>query len=73
MFDYFYPGVLSDIELLAKINVADIYVSTAGYKLQLIYICQFKNIGQQYRLANPDYNNISIDKYRREILPTVMV
>ena len=50
------------------ILITDIYFSITFSLIQLIYIrCRWKNI-QRSILANTDFNNISIDNYKREIL-----
>ena len=47
------------------IKVSDIYVSTTGPVHWLINICLFRKTSQHYILAHPDYNNISIENYKR--------
>ena len=59
--------------MLAEINVSSIYGSTTGSLLQLIYICPCSNNSQHSTLANPDYNIISIEKYKQEIFPSFML
>ena len=54
-------------------NVSDIYVSTTGFILQLIYICQGGKNSQHYMLDNPDYNNISNGSYNLYRFPTFML
>ena len=46
--------------MLAEMNVADIYFSTTGFLLHLIYIRRCRNNSQQYMLANNDYKKIQL-------------
>ena len=55
------------------IKISDIYVSTPVYLLQQISLYQGRNNSQHYMLARPDFKNISIDTYRREMFPTFML
>ena len=58
--------------MLAEMNVVDIYVSTTGYLLQIIYSSVQRNY-PTFMLANPDYNNISIENYKWETFLTFML
>ena len=53
------------------IKIEDIYVGTTLSLLQLIF-CRCINNSQHYVLANPDFNNLPIEKYKREMLQTFM-
>ena len=55
------------------IKIYEIYVSTTGSQLQIIYICWFRENIQHSMLDNHNYNNLSIENYKREILPTFML
>ena len=55
------------------IKIANIYVRTTGYILQMIYICWCMENSQHYMLSNPDFNNIPIDHYKWEIFTTFML
>ena len=51
--------------MLADMNVAGIYVRTTGSLLLMIYFsCCRENI-QHSMLDNPEFDNISIDNYKR--------
>ena len=54
-------------------QISAIYVSTYRSLLPLINIHQFKIKIQHFRLANPDYNNISIENHKQEILQIFML
>ena len=54
------------------IKISDIYVSTTGSILQLINFHWCRKNSQNSMLANPDFNNISIENYEQEILQTFM-
>ena len=54
-------------------RISDIYVSITEFLHQLIYISWGRNNSQHSMLDNPDYNNISIDKYYRNIFQTFML
>ena len=55
------------------IKSANINVGTNGSLLQLIYILQCKENSQYSMLANPEYNKISIEKYKRENFAVFML
>ena len=55
------------------IQIANIYVSTTVYLLQMIYISKCRDNSQHFSLANPDYNNVSIDNHKQEIFTTFML
>ena len=46
------------------IKIADIYLNTSGSLLQLVNFRRCRNNSQQYMLANPDFNNISIENHK---------
>ena len=50
--------------LLSEMNVAEIYGSTTGSPLQMIYICQYRGKSQHSLSDNPDFNNISMENYK---------
>ena len=50
------------------IKIGDVYVSITVYLLQIIYICLGSGNRQHQMLANPEYNNISVDNYYQDIL-----
>ena len=55
------------------IQIFDIYVRTTRSLLQQINIRWCREIIQRYMLANTDFNNISIDNQKWEILPTLVL
>ena len=55
------------------INIAEIYVRTTVSLLQQIHICCYRENIKYYMLAHPDFNNISIDTYKQEILSTFLL
>ena len=55
------------------IKISGFYISPTGSLIQLINICRCRENSQDYMLDNTDYNNISIDIYKQEILPTFML
>ena len=55
------------------IRIDDIYVSTTASLLWKINIHRCKKNTQHYMLANPYFDKISIDSYKREILPILML
>ena len=55
-----------------RIKISDIYVNTTGFLLQLINFRRCRKNSQHSMLANPDFNNISIDDYKQYILPKFM-
>ena len=59
--------------MLAEMNIYDIYVSNNVSLLQLIYIRWDRKNIQHSMLFNPEYNNISIDNYKREIFQIFML
>ena len=59
--------------MLAEMNVSDVYVSTTGYLLHVIYIRLCRGNSQHSMSVHPDFNNISIDNYKQEILPTFIL
>ena len=48
------------------------YFINTGFLLQMMYICLCRVNIQHYMLANYDYNNMSIDNCKIEILQTFM-
>ena len=48
-------------------------VSANGSLIQRIYIYWCRKNSQHYMLANPDFKNISMENYKREIFPTFML
>ena len=55
------------------IKIADIYVSISGYLLQQINIHQCKKNIQHSMLDHLDFNDMSIEPYKREIFPTLLL
>ena len=59
------PWSSSQHSMISEMDVADISISTTGsLLLKLTYINRYRNNTQHSMLANSDYNNISIDKYK---------
>ena len=52
------------------INIFDVFVSTIGSLIQLVSIHIFSENIQHSMLSHLDYNNISGDTYKSEILLT---
>ena len=71
MLDFFHWSYSQHL-MLANMNVSDIYVSTTGYLLQIIYISRRIKNSQHFMPDNPDFSNISIENYKHEELQTVM-
>ena len=69
MSDFFHLSYIQNL-ILSEMNVANIYDSTTGSLLQTIEIHLCKENIQHSMSANPYFNNISIDNYKQEILPT---
>ena len=55
------------------IKLSNIYVSIIFSLLLLMFICWGMENIQHSMLANPEYNNISIDNYYQEIFQTFML
>ena len=55
------------------IKISNIYVSNTEYLIQQINMFWCRKNRQHYMLAHPDSNNISIDSYEWERLPTTML
>ena len=53
--------------------MSDTYVRITGYIIQQININWCRKSIQHFMLADSDFNNISIDTYKREIFPTFML
>ena len=69
----FFHWSYSQYLMLPDMNVYEICVSTTGYPIQMIYIFQCKGNSQHSMSYNPDFSNISMENYKREILPTFML
>ena len=59
--------------MLDEINFADIYVSITVSLLQQINICWCRNNCQYSMPAHPEFKNIPMENYKREILLTFML
>ena len=55
------------------IKIDDIYARTTGYLIQHIHVHWCMQNSQHSMFAHPDFNNILIDNYNREILLTFML